>query len=336
MKKTDNGEVNPGKIFDTCFAFATSRILLSGVELEIFTHIANGHRTMLDIARAAQADSRGIEALLNSLVAMNFLTKSNNLYDLTPPAKKFLVKGLPTYYGDFVLHIDLLWESWKNLTKVISTGKSYLSVDKEEGEKFFKKLVPLLFPMNYPAAKAAAEALGVGNTWKNLNVLDIGSGSGAWGIAFAEQDAGARITAQDWPDILKITKEFTDKFNLNGRFTYLPGDLREVDFGQNKYDLVILGHVCHSEGAEKSRTLLSRSYRSLKQGGKLLIAEMIPDDTRSAEVFPLLFAVNMLVHTTEGNTFTMAEYREWLLSAGFHSITTLHAPSPSPLILASK
>lgn len=63
---------------------------------------------------------------------------------------------------------------------------------------------------------------------------------------------------------------------------------------------------------------------------------MIPDDERCSKVFPLLFAVNMLVNTTEGNTFTMAEYNQWLENACFHDIKILKVPGPSPLIVASK
>src|SRR3990172_10943086 len=98
-------ELNPGKIFEMCFAFAPSRVLVAGVDLEVFTHIANGHHTATDIAKAASASPRGMEILLNSLVALNFLTKSKGTYDLTPLSETFLVKGNPAYYGDFVPHV---------------------------------------------------------------------------------------------------------------------------------------------------------------------------------------------------------------------------------------
>lgn len=334
MTKTDN-EPNPGKIMETAFAYAATRVLVSGVDLEVFTHIANGNHTSGDIAKAAKASPRGTEILLNSLASLNFITKSDGTYDLTPLSEKFLVKGKPAYFGDFVLHIDSLWEPWGDLTRVVRTGKPFQRVEKEQGVEFFQQLVSQLFPMSYPCAKAAAEILGVGSTWKGLSVLDVAAGSGAWSIAFAQNDADTRVTAQDWPDVLLVTKKFVEKFKLSRRFSYLPGDLREVDFG-NGYDLIILGHICHSEGAEKTRVLLSRSFDALKDGGKLLIADMIPDDARATSVFPLLFAVNMLVNTTEGNTFTMAEYREWLADAGFCDITTIDAHGPSPLIVANK
>lgn len=326
-----NKELNPGKIFETCFAFAPSRILLAGVELEVFTNIYNGHTTSKEIANASSANQRGMEILLNSLTALNFLTKSNGTYSLAPISEKFLVRGIPTYYGDFVPNIDMLWEPWRNLTDVVKTGKPFAPIERQEGEEFFQKLVSQLFPMSYPAAKVAAWKLDM----KNANILDVAAGSGAWGIAFAENDINTRITALDWSGVLKVTKKFVSKFGLDDRFSYISGDLREVDFG-NDYDLIILGHICHSEGAENTVKLISKCYNSLKNGGKLLIADMIPDDERCSSVFPLLFAVNMLISTTDGNTFTMKEYNEWLESAGFHDVKTLDVPGHSPLIITTK
>jgi ubiquinone/menaquinone biosynthesis C-methylase UbiE len=338
MGKTNtNGEgPTPEKIFETFFAFASTRVFVTGIDLEVFTHIANGRHTSVEIAKAASSSPRGMEILLNSLAGLNFITKADGTYHLTPLAEKFLVKDRPAYFGDFVQHADLLWEPWSNLSEVVRTGKPFKTIDKEHGPEFFENMVSRLFPMSYPGAKAAAEALGVGIAWKNLNVLDVAAGSGAWGIAFAESDPGTRVTAHDWQSILKVTKKFVGKFDLSQRYSYLAGDINEVDFEQNHYDLVILGHICHTEGAERTRKLFSRAHRSLKSGGKLLIADMIPDDDRCKAVFPLLFAVNMLINSTEGNTFTMAEYRKWLKEAGFVNMTIIDAPGPSPLIVASR
>lgn len=338
MKKTNTNtlELTPEKITQTTFAFMPARVLATAVDLEVFTHIAGGNHTSEDIARASKSSHRGMEILLNSLVGLEFLTKSDSKYDLTPLSEKFLVKGQPAYYGNFVKMLYCVWEPWSHLTEIVRKGEPYLRTEKEDGATFFKKHVTILFSDSYPAARFAAEKLGVGVTWKNLNILDVATGSGAWGIAFAERDPNIRVMAQDWVDVLEVTKEFVAKFNLNKQFSYLPGDLSDVDFGEKLYDLIILGHICHSEGQEKTLTLFSRCYKSLKKNGKLLIVEFIPDDERKTAVFPLLFAVNMLVHTTEGNTFTMAEYNKWLNEAGFKDISTIQGPGPSPLIIAEK
>jgi ubiquinone/menaquinone biosynthesis C-methylase UbiE len=217
------------------------------------------------------------------------------------------------------------------LTNIVKTGKPFAPIEREDGEEFFQKLVSQIFPMSYPGAKVAAEKLWL----QHVNILDVAAGSGAWGIAFAECDLNTKITALDWPGVLKVTRKFVHKFGLDDRFNYISGDLRNVDFGKG-YDLVILGHICHSEGAENTVKLISKCFNSLVDGGTLLIADMIPDNERCSAVFPLLFAVNMLVGTTEGDTFTMKEYEEWLENAGFRDVKTLDVPGPSPLIIATK
>ncbi len=338
MQKTGKNEQEPTpeKIFEISFSFAPNRVLVAGVDLEVFTHIANGRHTAGEIAQAASASLRGMEMLLNSLTGLGFLSKSNGSYHLVPVSEMFLVKNKPSYNGDFVQHSDGLWESWGNLTDIVRTGKPYTALNEEQGVEFFQKLVVQLFPMSYPGARVAAEALGVGREWKGLEILDVAAGSGAWSIAFAERDPDTKVTVQDWPDIIEVAKNFVERFKLSDRYSYLAGDLNDVDFGKEKFDLVILGHICHSEGEANSRKLISRAYRALKPGGKLLIAEMVPDDERKSEVFPLLFALNMLIHSTDGNTFTMKEYREWLTESGFNDIKTIDAPGPSPLIVAGK
>jgi ubiquinone/menaquinone biosynthesis C-methylase UbiE len=153
----------------------------------------------------------------------------------------------------------------------------------------------------------------------------------------ARHDAQTRVTVADSPVVIeKVTKRFAAREGVSEQYDYLSGDLRELDFGESAFDVAILGHICHGLGVDDNQTLFRRIHRSLKVGGQLLIAEVIPDDQRRETLFPLLFAVNMLAMTPDGDTFTMSEYRQWLGDAGFQEVTTVEAPSPSPLILARK
>lgn len=60
----------------------------------------------------------------------------------------------------------------------------------------------------------------------------------------------------------------------------------------------------------KETSCSPRLHRALKPSGRLVIAEMLPDEERQEATMPLLFAVNMLVNTDEGDTFTFSEYRQ--------------------------
>ncbi len=229
------------------------------------------------------------------------------------------------------------WEMWSHLTDVVRSGRPVDAVDKEEkGREFFPKLVASIFPMSFGVARAAVALLPEKTRNRIKNILDVAAGSGAWSLAFAEAILDAHVVAVDYPEVTPITRQFAERFGVADRYDYIEGNLREMDFGHNRYDLVTLDHIIHSEGRVWGKKLIKKSYRALKEGGLLLIAEMVPNDSRTGPLIPLLFGLNMLLHTENGDVFTMREYRDWLKKAGFKKITTIEVPAPSPLILATK
>src|SRR5207248_10384973 len=113
------------------------------------------------------------------------------------------------------------------------------------------------------------------------------------------------------------------------------GDLLEAEFGSG-YDVANVRHILHSEGEQRRRQLLKKTFRALKSGRVIAIAELLVNDQRTAPLPSLMFAVQMLVNTQKGDTFSFNEIKSWLEDAGFKKIRKLEAPGPSPLILATK
>jgi 3-hydroxy-5-methyl-1-naphthoate 3-O-methyltransferase len=130
------------------------------------------------------------------------------------------------------------------------------------------------------------------------------------------------VTAVDWAGMIPTTKKITQKFGVNDRFKFVEGDLLEADFG-NGYDIATLGHILHSEGEERSRELLKKTFGALKSGGTIVIAEWLVNDERTGPADSLMFAVNMLVNTDQGDTFSFNEIKSWLEEAGFKNARTL-------------
>jgi ubiquinone/menaquinone biosynthesis C-methylase UbiE len=222
------------------------------------------------------------------------------------------------------------------LAEVVRTGNPVGQVDTAEGREFFPRLVRAIFPMSYGAARGLVAALPAAKLKKVRRILDVAAGSGAWSLPFAQALPDARVTAMDYPEVTAVTRQYASQFGVDDRYDYLEGDLRQVDFGRQEYDVVILGHIIHTEGEKWGKALIAKSYNALKPGGMLAIAEMIPNDSRTGPVFPLLFGLNMILHTKEGDVFTMAQYKQWLKHAGFKNVKTVEADSPSPLIVATR
>jgi len=312
--------LDPQPLFQMSFSFAPSRILTTAVQLDVFSAIAAGARTVPEIARAAQASERGTRMLLDALRGFELLTKHKDAYALTPLAAKFLVRESQDYLGAF-WETDEHWEGWSKLPQAVRTGKPIHEVfDPAEAERFFSMLTRTLHVQNRLPSQKLAQMLGAGSKHRGLRVLDVGCGSGVWGIAIAEADAGAQVTAQDLPKVLEQTRKYLERHGVAKRYDFVPGDLHKVNFPAGKYDLAVLGHIVHGESAVASRQLFKRLHASLKPGGRLAIIDMIPNDERSAPPFPLIFALNMLVHTDAGDTYTLSEYKNWLAGAGFSSV----------------
>ena len=314
-----------------------ARTLVAAVELNVFGQIAAGRRSPAEVAQAAGASPRGVAPLLDALAALGYLKKERGGYALQPVAAEFLVPGGKKYLGAMAHALSLTWDNWKNLSEAVRTGHPMEAVDvATKGKEFFPKLVASIFPGNYAAAQIAASKFSAKECGRIRRILDVAAGSGAWSLAFAQAIPGARITTVDFPEMTSITREFAEKLGVASRYDYLEKDLRQANFGREAYDLVILGHIIHSEGERRGKELLEKSYAALRAGGKLLIAEYVPNDARSGPAMPLLFGLNMLLQTEDGGVFTLRQYRGWLKAAGFRAVSTISVPPPTTVILATK
>lgn len=335
-----SSDPTPERIAQFAWGFAPPLIIGAAIQHRLFDILDSSPLTSDEISRQAQISTRGATAILNALVALELLSKdSQQRFALTRESAAFLVTTKPSFQGGMFRHLGRqLIPKWLAIGEVARTGKPAISVNQEQaGAAFFEEFVEDIFPMSYAAAKQLAEsdALQLAAAQRPVHVLDLAAGSGVWGIALAQKTPQVQVTAIDWPTVIPVTRRVAARFGLADRFTYKSGDLLEVDFGQG-YQIATLGHILHSEGESRSRQLLQKTFAALASGGTIAIAEFVMNDDRTGPANAAIFAVNMLVHTDNGNTFTLPEMSKWLTAAGFVNVRTFPAPAPSPLILADK
>jgi predicted O-methyltransferase YrrM len=153
-------------------------------------------------------------------------------------------------------------------------------------------------------------------------LLDVGGGSGAYSIAFAQASPKLRAEVFDLEFVLPIARGHIEEAGLADRITTRAGNLRTDEFGAD-FDLVLLSSICHMLDPAENRDLLRRSFRALAPGGRIVIHDFIVAPDRTAPKQAALFAVNMLVATRAGSTYTEAEYESWLAEAGFRGFRRL-------------
>ncbi|GJQ14909.1 hypothetical protein GpartN1_g6700.t1 [Galdieria partita] len=335
MTTQDDREQQLQQINRIIHGYTTSRTLMTAIQLSIFTHIAQGNHSVEQVAQAADASPRAVNKLLDALVGMEFLKKDKpNHYELLPCSARFLVKSSPEYVGAMHENDDH-WIAWSNLNKVVKTGQPCMTVDQEKkAEEFFPHLVRSLHQMSLGRANRLAEKLLEGKQDVALEVIDIACGSGVWSIPLAEKCSNVRVTAQDFPKVLELTKSYAQHHGVDQQFNYLPGDLKTVDLGQQKYDIAILGNIVHSEGEKSSKILFQKLAKALKPQGRVVVIDMFPNNDRTGPAYPLIFALNMLVNTTQGDTFTFEEYRQWFIEANIPHVFMLEVVPDFSVIIA--
>jgi precorrin-6B methylase 2 len=319
------------------WGYAPPLILEAAIKHRVFDVLDAGPLGLSEISAATGASERGLAAILDALAGLNFLAKDGGKYSLTPESAAFLVSTKPSFQGGLIRHTsEHLLPKWLALNQVVATGRPVAAVNQEAvGGEFFHEFVNDIFPMSYPSAATLAAHLELAKAAAPFRVLDLGAGSGVWGIAQAQAGAAVHVTAVDWPEVLPLTQANAARFGLADRFTFVAGDLLDADFGTG-HNLVTIGHILHSEGVDRSKALLARCFAALGPGGTISIAEFLVNQDRTGPMNGLLFAVNMLVNTDTGGTYSFEEIGAWLGEAGFVNVRPLQSPGPSPLILASK
>jgi ubiquinone/menaquinone biosynthesis C-methylase UbiE len=330
-------QVTPERIMQMAWGYAITLILEAGIRNKVFDTLDAGPKTIAEVAAATGASQRGLRGIMNALVGVDLLKKNGDRYELTPESAAFLVTTKPTYMGGMVAHTShQLIPNWLHLSDVVATGKPAESVNQADGgEAFFQELVSNIFPMSYAPAKALAAHLALGESGPPVRVLDLGTGSGVWSIAIAQSSPRVKVTAVDWPGVLPIAQKHADRFGVGDRYTMVPGDLGTVDFGTG-HNVITIGHILHSEGVERSKKLLRKCFDALAPGGTIAIQEFLVNADRTGPPMSLIFAVNMLVNTDSGDTWSFEEIAGWLKEVGFTNPRQLDSPGPSPLILATR
>src|SRR6266849_937774 len=92
---TTTSRPSPEHVFNTLTAYQQSAALQAGIELDIFTAIADGANTSASLAAKIRAAERGVRILCDYLAIQGFLTKEEERYALTQESAIFLDRKLP-------------------------------------------------------------------------------------------------------------------------------------------------------------------------------------------------------------------------------------------------
>ena len=330
MSSSPAQQPSPILFFQTINAYQRTEALKAAIELDVFTAIGEGNTTADKIAQRCEASERGTRILCDFLTIMGFLNKDQNGYSLTQDSAIFLDKRSPAYLGGTIefMATEKLTDNFKNFAEAVRKGGSTdeeggtVSPDNPIWVKFARGMAPMIA---MPAQIMAKLVDPEGN--KKQKILDIAAGHGLFGIAFANNNPQAEITALDWPKVLEVAKENAAKAGVADRYSTLEGSAFDVDFGTG-YDVVLLTNFLHHFDPPTCEQLLRKVYDSLAEGGRAVTLEFVPNEDRISPPDAAAFSVMMLGSTPSGDAYTFSEFEKMFANAGFKR-SEIHPLLPS-------
>ena len=312
--------IDQNEILNLARNFMESRLLLSGAELDLFTLLTPKPLSAQEIADKIQADPRGMTILLDAHSALGLLTKRKGTYQCPPSVSTLLSADAPESILPWVLHMAAVWKRWSSLTK-IAQGSQQPDQQTPPSQRM-SEIRAFIGAMRVIASPLAARIVAAVHPSSSRSLLDVGGAMGTYTIAFLQAVPEMKATLFDRPEVIDIARPFLKSMGLLNRVTLVAGDFYQDEFPKG-HDLAFISAIIHQNSPEQNLSLFLKTFRSLDSGGRIIIRDhvMDPDHTRPRD--GAIFAVNMLVATKGGNTYTFDEIRAGLTQAGFINIRLL-------------
>jgi len=308
------------EIMGKVMAFWQSRIILTGAELDVFTCLDRAEASAAGLSKDLGCDSRAMERLLDALASLGFLKKEVNVFSLTEQGK-MLSSRHPETILPMLIHFNELWQKWSCLTDVVRTGKPAERPGGQKGEANRRAFIGAMHAIGRSLSMEISRAF---DARRFRRLLDIGGGSGIYTIAFLQANAQLTAVVFDLAAVIPMAGERLQAAGLSGRSTLAAGDFY-VDELPSGCDLALLSAIIHQNSPAQNLELYRKVFRALDAGGSILIRDHIMDESRTSPLTGVLFAVNMLIGTTGGGTYTFGEIREGLEKAGFVDVSLVRA-----------
>jgi len=294
--------------------FQPACVIIAAAELDVFTILHGQSMDAPSLADRIKTDPRATATLLDALAAMGLLLKRDRAFEVPADVAALLAEGGGHCMLGMVRHLGNCLRRWGQLARVVMTGRPVedeVSVRGTAGD--VASFIRAMHEISDPVAAPLLESLG-SLSFKHL--LDVGGGSGTWTIPFLRRYPQAKATIFDLPEVIPMAAKLLKGVGLADRVRLVPGSFY-IDELPTGADLAWVSAIVHQNSREQNRTLFGKLFAALAPGGRILIRDIVMEESRTSPPMGAFFAVNMLVATPGGGTYTFSELRADLEVSGF-------------------
>ncbi len=338
-------QLDPSHIMQVGAGFWASRTLLSAVDLDVFTHLADASLTGAQLGARCGLHERGIYDLFDTLVALGFLERDGDgpdgKYRNAPESAAFLDKDSPTYIGGILEMMSArLYGFWGGLTEALQTGQPQNEI-KHTGKPMFAELysdtarleqfMHAMSGISLGNFHALAEAFDFS---RYQTVCDVGGATGQLSTILAAHHPHLRCTSFDLPVVSPIADKTISAAGVADRVTTASGDF--FTDALPSADVITMGMILHDWNLDRKLELIRSAYEALPEGGAFIVIENLIDDARRENAFGLLMSLNMLIEFGDAFDYTGADFAGWCREVGFQRVEILPLTGPASAGIAYK
>jgi len=321
-------------LLETVRGFQAACVITAAADLDLFTSLGKTPATAERLAQRIKADPRATGVLLDALAALELLVKKGDVYEVPPDIAELLTGDSPTNVLAGVRHQGNCLRRWEQLARVVQTGRPAQRAPSIRGDAGdCESFIGAMNSFSGPMVLRVMERL---SPRRFQRLLDIGGASGTWTIAFLRAVPEATAVLFDLPQVIPLARGRLARAGLADRVSFVAGNF-DTDELPGGADFAWLSAIAHQNSREQNRVLYRKICSALVAGGTLAIRDVVMDASKTQPLAGALFAVNMLVATEGGGTFTFEEFREDLNVAGFTDIELVYqGEAMDSLIRATK
>lgn len=321
--------------------FWPSKVLLSAVEMGVFSELAHGPEAFEALRGRLGLHARSARDFLDTLVALGMLTREGDLYANTPETDLFLDRKKPSYLGGMLeMANHRLYSFWGHLTEGLRTGLPQNEL-KSGGPGLFEtlyadpaRLREFLAAMS-GLSRNANIAIARQFPWKEYtSFADVGTAQGDLAVQISLAHPHLRGIGFDLAEVAPIFEDYAAAAGVTANLTFQPGDFFKDPLP--RADVILMGHILHDWDLPTKKMLIGKAFDALPPGGSLIVYESIIDDNRSTNAFGLMMSLNMLIETPGGFDYTGADCSGWMKEAGFSATHVEHLAGPDSMVVAVK
>ena len=313
------------RLLEIANGFRAACLLAAAAELDVWSAVGSGALSAAEVAERIGGDLRATTMLLDALVAIRVLEKEDNLYRVPVELRCLLIEPArqePLLASEssaesilpMLRHIANGQRSWSQLAWAVRAGfpaPRPASIRGWEADR--ASFIAAMHAICAPIADGLVAELGPPQF---RHLLDVGGASGTWTLAFLRAVPSATATIFDLPHAIEMARSRVASSGMAKRITLVSGDFY-CDLLPAGADFAWVSAIAHQHSRAHNRELFSKVFSALVPGGRIAVRDIVMQPCRTLPADGALFAINMLLNTETGGTFTFEEFAEDLHAAGF-------------------